>query len=140
MSELTDAELVALAGTVKDGPLKAAKGRLADGSAHPVDFSVRIVGSVQKGMSTPETTFTRPATVGLRSFGLVCAVLRNLGIGPKRLAAALAAVPSDATADAELEAVFSTEEERRAATLPPITGTTPGRAGTVQSQVTATRL
>jgi len=136
MDTLSDVELVALGGAVKDKALTAAKARLADGSAHQVDFTVRINGSVQKGTRTADATVEVTPTVNLRTPAHFCAVLRALGIGAKRFAAALVALQA-VTPDAELEELIAAEEARRAAKLPRTVQTTPGRAGTVQTQVTA---
>lgn len=138
--ELQPAELIALSGCVKDKALTEAKRGLQDGSAHPVDFAVRVRGSVQKGMSTPGTTIEQTPIVNLRTPAAFYAVLRALGIGTRRLQAAVHQVGSSPQADADLEAVFTAEECARAAKLPKSSTSVPGKAGSVQSQVTAEKL
>lgn len=142
--ELSPVELVALAGAVKTAAEAKAKAGLPDGFSEPVDFTVRVQGIVQKGQGTPAAEFEKPPIVNLRGIGVVCAVFRQLGIGPKRLASALAALPPTdhlaSSVDAELEGVFAAAESLRAESLPAVKGTTPAKAGSVQTTVTVTRV
>lgn len=140
-AKLKPIELVALGCLVKADALKAAKSKIADGSSQKVDFCVRISGSLQKGTSTEDVTVKAAATVDLRGFDVACALLRKLGVGAKRLASALADLKTDGLAvDDELAAVFLAEETARAAKLPKVDQVTKGKVGTVQSQLTATKL
>ena len=140
--DLTAAEIVALATAIKDKQVTEAKKALPDGSAHSVDLTVRIQGSVQKGTSTPAGTVTIQPAVSLRSPSVMFALLRQLGIGAKRLLSALAVLPATdkLTGDAEFEQIVADEEAKRAQLLPPVTQATAGRNGTVNSQVAATKL
>jgi hypothetical protein len=139
---LNPAETVALAGCVKDTALKAAKNSLPEASAENVDFQVRIHGSVQKGVGTASTVSVEPARVSLTSRKFFCAVLRTLGIGPKRLKTAVESTPPDEELkdDADMVKVFEYVERDRAAALPAVEKTVPGRAGAVSSQVSASKL
>jgi len=132
------AELVAIAGLVKEDKVTAAKRSLADGYSASVDFTIHITGAIQKGLSTKPGTFEHDATVELGA-PHVFAALRKMGIGKARFAKALAAVALDVPFDAEFGEVVNAEQAARAAKLPKVTGTTAGRSGAVQSQVSATR-
>lgn len=138
--ELSPAEQVALAGVVKDKALTDAKRCLQEGSATQVDFTVRIQGSVQKGVGTPAAEFEKEPAVSLRAPAVFFSALRSLGIGATRFQRALQGVQADAPDDAEFNSVVTAEEQRRAQAMPKVTGKTPAKAGAVQSQVTATRV
>jgi len=146
--ELSAVELVAIAGAVKDAQLTKAKAELADGSAHAVNFRVLFTGSVQKGHRSPAVAAIvverDPDPVFLGTPRHFCELLKVLGIGPKRLREALGAIPSEVTADhSETIAIFEAEGARRAALLPKVlvsSGGSSGRAGAVQSQITAVKL
>ena len=144
VATFTPVELIAIAGAVKPAALTEAKKTLDEGFSGNVDFTVRITGAVQKGKGTPGTSteVTRVPTVWLRDFPQFLRVLRKLGIGPARLATALSNIENQVEPDPELEHAFEVEEAKRAALLPTKkeTVSTPGTAGAVQSQVTASRV
>lgn len=134
------AEIVAIAGAFKDDEVKEAKRLLGDGSSQTIaGLTVVFDGSVQKGKSKPDGTSMTDALVDLRSFPALCALLRRLGIGAKRLSDGLSELPAPETieVDVEFSAIFEAEEKSRAARLPRVTSTIKGRAGSVASQITA---
>lgn len=141
------AQLCALGGAVKSKALTDAKRALPERAAVPVDFLVRISGNVTKKLDTPATDGTRPATAELFTRNLVSEVLRLLGIGSKRLAAALREAAdkeghafsyAEAPANAALLAVFDEVAAEVAARLPAEPCSTPGRAAAVSTDVTYT--
>ena len=136
MDEFSPEQIVAIAGAIKGTREKAAKDLLKDGSTASVDFICRVSGTVQKGQGTPSGISTRPATVPLNSVPVVCAVLRKLKIGSKRLSDALAAIDPFAGPDEEFDAVFAHAAAEHAKDLPPVESVSPAKAGTVTSNVT----
>ncbi len=140
MTDLTAVERIAIAGAFKGKQLEKDKATLVEGCSHDVDITVRLKGSVQKAKGTPGGSWSVQPTVNLRSWPVLCAMFKLLGIGAKRLAKAAADVKVDATADTELEAIIVAEESARAAKLPALTGTSAGTAGAVQSQVLTTKI
>ncbi len=135
MDEFSPEQIVAIAGAIKGTREKAAKESLDEGSTATVDFIARFTGTVQKGESTPPGIATHIPVVSLNSVPVFCAVLRQLKIGSKRLAAALASIDPFPAADAELDDVFAHAAAEHAKKLPPVETTTPGRAANVTSQI-----
>ncbi|MBS0205688.1 MAG: hypothetical protein JSS49_22530 [Planctomycetes bacterium] len=135
----TPLQLVAIAGVCKDAALKTAKGSLAENSTGTVDFTVRIHGTVQKAPGTPASSAEESPVVDFTAISAVCAALRHLGIGMKRLKSALEALPDLNTLqpDQELEAIFQEVAAARAAKLPKVTTTIAAKAGAVTTQVSA---
>ena len=138
---LSELELIALAGVVKDKQLSELKSHLADGSTGAVDFKVHIVGNVVKGIGTPGGKTEHAATVSLVSLAVFCAVLQCVGVGKARLRRALEEIePAKVQVNPELSAVFDEVAAEKAAKLPPVTGWSNGRAGAVQTNVSAERI
>ena len=140
MDEFTPEEIVAIAGAIKGTREKAAKDALREQFVAQVDFIVRITGHVQKGQSTPGGKITRPAVVHLDSVPVFCAVLRELGIGAKRLAKALLAIDPLTGADSEFDAIFADAAAFHAKSLPAVETTTTGKAATVTSSIDLARM
>jgi hypothetical protein len=142
-TSLSPAQLVAIAGAVKEAALKTAKAALPENHNETVDFTVRIHGSVQKGIGIAATTSTEPMKLSLETFDVFCAVLNELGVGPKKLATALATAmrsPNIIAADPRLMAVFNEVRSAIEAKLPPITKTVKATAAPVTSQVSAIKV
>lgn len=139
---LSNAEIVALGTAVKEKQLGTAKAALKEGSSETVDFSVRITGSVQKGQGTPGTAYEVKPIVTLDARFPFYALLRQLGIGAKRLKAALAALPpvNQIELDQEFEQLFAEASAAQAAKLPTTHGVSARKAGAVQSQVAVEKL
>lgn len=135
---LNDSQRVALAGVCKGKDLDQAKAALPDGFSGNVDFCVRITGSIQKATGCPASVASVAAVVTLQSLDHVTALLRQLGVGAKRLRSALQAVQTDAAPDPELANVFTEVEKERAAKLPAVDKPIAAKAGAVQTQVSAT--
>ena len=140
MIELSHAQIVAVAKCIPDKIVDVAKQSLGDGSAADVDFKVRIVGNVTKGMATLSVEGESKPTVSLRSLPHFCAILKACGIGVGRLSQALDGLDKSPTADEALEACFAAEESKRSRKLKPIKTTTPGRAGAVKCAASVTLL
>ena len=140
--DFSAAEMVAIEGAVSGKDLLIAKDALADGETRAVNFTIRITGNIQKGFGTPSATSERPAEVSLCGMTVFCALLRELGIGPKRLKDALYNLPatSELEVDEQLTNVFDVVARKLADALPPVTVTTPGRRGAVKASVSVTRL
>ena len=140
--ELSAAEKVAIEGAVSGKDLLIAKDALADGETLAVDFTIRISGNIQKGFGTPSAESERPAQVSLCSMTVFCALLRELGIGPKRLKDALHNLPatSDLQVDEQLTNVFDVVARKLSNALPPVKVTTPGRRGAVKASVSVIRV
>ena len=101
-AELSNLEVIALANAVPTKRLTAAKHEMSDNSSGTVDLTVRIRAHVAKGASTPDATVEVLPTVNLATLAVFTNVLSALGIGEKRLAAALANIPADAEAVEDL--------------------------------------
>ena len=97
------AELVALSMAVKSRELSAAKAVIADGSSTPVRVIAELVGVLARGQGKPATEGTQAAAANLCTYPVLLAVLAQLGIGPARLAAALAHVTEHVGTTAELD-------------------------------------
>ena len=140
--ELSAAEKVAIEGAVTGKDFLTAKDELADGETLAVDFTVRISGNIQKGFGTPSADSERAAEVSLCSMTVFCAVLRTLGISPRRLKNALHDLPavSELQVDEQLTNVFDVVARKLSNALPPVKVTTPGRRGPVKATVSVTRL
>ena len=91
MSELTEAEQVAIATAFNGKALSEAKSSIKDGASHVVDVTVRVTGKLTRGMGKAAGTSEAEAEVDLFSEATVVGLLVRLGIGKKRLAAALKA-------------------------------------------------
>lgn len=140
MDEFTPEEIVAIAGAIKGTREKAAKDALADRSSATVDFVVRVTGSIQKGVGTLPGTGTRPAEVDLCTAPVFFALLRSLGIGAKRLTAALEQVDPLVGGDDAFADLFAQAAGAKAKKLPPVEFTTPAKAGAVSSQINLARV
>ncbi len=141
MSEqFSAAEKIAIAGAIKPAELEAAKASLKDGFSESVDLTIRLDGTVQKGLGTPAASFLASAIVNLRSLPAMCALLRLLGVGSKRLTDALAKLPKGAIQpDAEFPELFVAEELRRAKKLPKLKSQKAAIRGAVTSTIRAER-
>ncbi|WP_010581586.1 hypothetical protein [Schlesneria paludicola] len=138
---LTDLELMAIAGVVKETQLGQLKGAMKEGASGMVDFKVHIRGNVQKGMGSAGGPTSYPATVSLVSLPIFCAVLACLGVGKDRLRRALEEIdPSKVQVNASLSEVFDKVAAEKAAKLPPVKGWASGRAGSVTSQLSAEKI
>ena len=138
MSELTDLERIAIAGVVKDTQLTSLKSAMKEGTSGHVDFTVHIVGDVQKGIGSPGGATVSKAQVHLATLPIFCAVLKILGVGKDRLRRALEEIePSKVSISPDLNSVFDEVALQKAAKLPDVKGWANGRAGAVHSQVTA---
>lgn len=138
----TSAEVAAIAGAIKDTAVDTAKRELPDGGLFPVDLTVRIQGSVQKGHGNPGGTFDAPADVNLMTVAAFASILRFCQIGKKRLSEALNAIqnPSDLPVDAEFSELFAYATERLRNSLPRQPKTTTGKRGSVTASVSVTRV
>ena len=134
---LTPWQIAALSGAIKETSEKAAKAAIPDSGFNQVDFTVRIVGSVQKGISCPSSSVNERQSVSFYSEAAVHHLLRALGIGQLRLAAALDVIgnPMQLVADAELGKVFNDTATRISAGLPLVPVSISGRAGSVTATV-----
>ncbi len=141
MVALTPIEQIALACLIKPDDVKELKRSLPPGS-NTVDFTVRVNGTITKAPSTPDSSGFADPTMDLRSIHVVCAVLRQLGIGTGRLMDALAVVPNPEVivADEKMLAVFAAEEAKRVARMAKVPITTPGRSGNTSVLATATKI
>jgi hypothetical protein len=136
MDDLTPEQIVAIAGAIKGTREKAAKDQLKEGSTSVVDFVCRVTGTVQKGQGVAAGTSSKPATVALDGLPVFCAILRQLKIGKKRLADALAAIDPFAKADDEFDTLFAHAAAEHAKGLPAVEANVPAKAGTVTSNIT----
>lgn len=149
---LSPAETVALCDALK-ADRKEAAAELSDGFGGAVDFTVRIVGQVSKGLSTPPSTGTAAAIVDLYSPAVVSALLKKLKVDEKKLRNALraigrkaekdgaAAISSDTVAGCDtLEEVFSEVAAELVEKLPQRPVVSNGRQGAVSAKATATRV
>ncbi|MEM8738638.1 MAG: hypothetical protein AAGG38_09200 [Planctomycetota bacterium] len=84
------ADLVALSMTAKGKPLTEAKGAIADGSSQPVHLVAEIRGHLQRGKGSPAASGMQPADASLATYRVMLALVTAMGIGPKKLTAALA--------------------------------------------------
>lgn len=139
-----DAQLAALGGAIKPKALTEAKGRLPENFASPVDFTVRVRGTVSKGLGEPGSSGTQPATCDLFNRSQVSEVMRLLKITPGQLRTALrkaSAKNGHATdhsrneINSELLSVFAEVAKEVAATLPETSWSNNGRAATVRTDV-----
>jgi len=144
-SSLSDAQIVALGSAVKPKALTDAKGRLPDMANEPVDFRVRIRGTVTKGVGTPASSGKSPATCDLFNRSMITEVMRLLKIKPEKLRASLREAAAhnghahnyaDHPANAALLTVVNEVSQEIAATLPATTYSSNGRAATVSSNLT----
>lgn len=128
------AAIAAISGAIKDKDQKTAKQTLRDCSTHPIDLSIRLVGMVTKGASSPSTG--GPASVCLINAGVVGEVLRRLKVEPAKLRRMLRSIghAPDAHDDAAaLAAEFDRVAGEIADSLPTVTK--PGRAGSVRAEL-----
>lgn len=138
------AMVVALGGAVKDKALNEAKAALAEGSAHSVDFTARIRGSVIKGHRTPGSSYSHPASCNMMTPSVVGELLRRLKVDPAKVRRQLRAIGKsivDGKFDEDHEdsvtilEVFGQVAAETAAKLPERLATSSGRAAPVRSDV-----
>lgn len=96
--ELTVAEKAALIVAIKAKDATIVKQSLPTGS-HPVDFTVRLSGVVQRGVDAPSSTGETAATVDLTSPAVMFELLRRLGVDPKEVRRKLVAMLKKTVAD-----------------------------------------
>ncbi len=151
MSDLTNLQLVAIGGAIKDKELTAAKQGLKVGSEN-VDVTVRIVAAITKDAGSFGTCGDGPAAVALLGPGAVTMLLKQLGIGPQRLEEALRELCQETLkahkcsqlTDAEfgsvetLTKVFATVAAEVAAKLPKVRWSSPGKSGATRVTATVT--
>lgn len=144
MSELSPIELVALSKCVKEKEAAAARDKISDASANAVDFCVRIQGNVTRAGGTAAMTSRveasqRPAD--LLRFDVCCAVLRQLGIGEKRLEAALRSVAAaPITEDSKMRSIFDQVAADCAELVPAREVVTPAKSGNVSVAVNLSKV
>jgi hypothetical protein len=133
---LSPIQVVALAGAVKDAEHKANKALLTEGTNEKVDFTVRIVGHVQKTFGLPGGPYECPASVSFSTVPAFCRALRFLGIGPDRLERALESIdPETVEPDPKLAAVFESVAKSKAAAMPTVKGVSSGTPPKVTSSL-----
>lgn len=143
MAGLSPIEIVALAKCVKDSEITEARAAIPDGSAHSVDFSVRISGAVTRAGGTRAgvgviAESKRP--LDMTGFQSVCALLRELKVGAKRLEGALRAITDEPATDAEFAAVFDRVSLDRSKTIPEIKIAMPAKSGNITVKAAAARV
>ena len=133
---LSPIQVVALAGAVKDVEKASNKGLLPQGTNEKVDFTVRIVGHVQKTFGLPGGPYECTASVSLSTLPAFCRALRVLGIGPDRLERALESIdPETIEPDVKLATVFESIEKAKAAAMPTVKGVSSGTPPKVTSSL-----
>lgn len=148
MLTLSPLQRVALASAVTGKVLSQARETIAEGSQQSVDVTVRVFGTVDRGVGTPSGSAECPASVHLTGPAMTLALLRELGIGPKRLAAALESLTAAALADGhesigdhcveapvQLAATYEAAKAAAVEQLPKATRTTSGRAGSITTSL-----
>ena len=133
------AQLVAIAGAIKDTQIKKLKADLPRGETVSVDFTARFSGMVQIGNDQPGASGEAPARVDLQTPAVVSELLRRLGVNPVQLRKALrATVKAGHTApylnrddNAALYREFERVEKETAEKLPAVPYSKPGRAASV---------
>lgn len=138
----TAAETVAICKAIKDKEFNAAKEELVEGSVTPVDLKIRISGVAQKNHGIPGGSSERPPEISFMTPDAICALMRQLGIGQKRLREALEELkdPRKCSMDADLLGVFNDVAEKTAKRLPKVIVNSPGRAGSCTAAVSITRI
>ena len=135
-SKLSNLQLVALATAIKNAAFNVARGEIAEGSSHDVDFRVRVTGCVQRSTGTPGGPYSTPASVQLSTLPVFCAVLAKCGIGVDRLRKALESIdPSAVQVDAKRSNVFDEVAQAKAKLLPPVSGFYAGKSGVLQTTI-----
>lgn len=152
ITEITDIKsavrLCAIAGAVKDKLAKEAKAKIPAGSAHPVDVTVRVRGSVIKGADQPAAGGTQPPNVSLFERTVLLELISHLKVSPQRAETVLRDIVKKVTDAAQLGELGQGEKAQAIAAviesvqgelhgrLPAETWSRPGRAGPVQTDVT----
>lgn len=145
-NELTPVEVLALSKCLKDKDVNAAKAAIADGSVHPFDFSISVQGTLTRAGGTAAMTSTVAAStpcVSLCTPAGITALLKQLGIGHKRLAEGLRAIGPKPEAVQDLVDVFMAIEADLATKLPPLPARetiTPAKSGNISVTANVTRI
>lgn len=145
-TELRPVEVLALAKCIKEKDEKAARAEIPDNSVHNFGFTVYLQGTLTRAGGTAAMTATipaAPAIVSLRTPEAMTALLKQLGIGPKRLAEALTAVGPKPEAVPELLDVIKEVEAALAKKLPPTPARetiTPAKSGNISVNAQVTRV
>ncbi len=143
MAGLSAIEIVALSKCIKDKEVTEARAKIPEASAHPVNFTVHVLGNLTRagGVAAQTVEVAESVSPGnLRSFEHCCAVLRALGIGAKRLETALRATELRPVADEEFAAVFARIESERSEVVPARQIVTPARSGNISVNVSLARV
>ncbi|MFO1046034.1 MAG: hypothetical protein U0941_30010 [Planctomycetaceae bacterium] len=104
--DLTAVETLALGKVIKDAAITKARGQVSEGSAHAVDITVRITGSLNIGHGTPASSGQTEETEDLKTFNACCALLRLLNVRKSRIVQALAQLKTLPADDEELKQLF----------------------------------
>lgn len=89
--ELTDIEVVAISKVIGEARVKKARAAVPNDSTTPIDVTLRITGSVSRGVAVEATTKSVTDTLTL-DYSLVHAMaLKKLGIAPDQYSEALKA-------------------------------------------------
>lgn len=145
-NSLSAVELLALSKCVKEKDITAARSEIADNSVHNFGFTVYVQGTLTRAGGTPAMASVVPEAmqmVSLRTPEAVTALLKQLKIGPKRLADALTAIGPKPEGVTELLDVFKEMEATLAKQLPPIPARetiTPAKSGNITVNANVSRV
>lgn len=105
--DITPVETLALGKVIKDAAITKARGQVSEGSAHSVDVTVRITGSLNIGHGTPASSGQTEEPEDLKTFATCCALLRSLNVRKSRIVQALAKLKTLPDEDQELTQLFN---------------------------------
>ncbi len=94
--ELTDVEIVALSKAFGETRVKDARANIASDTTHAVDVTIRVTGSVSRGVAVLDTTKQVTDKLSLDFAAIYVAALKKLGITKADYDAAFAAAETAA--------------------------------------------
>ena len=79
-AELSDVEVVALSKAMGESRVKSAREKIANDQTHKLDFTVRITGTLTRGVKIADSTKLVVTTLELDWGAVMAAALKKLGV------------------------------------------------------------